>query len=244
MIDEQTAAGSTLNRCSQGEHHHWVWHSPQNVSQCSLCGYLHAHPRPLRPGVTACIAAHPARFTNGKLARALESVMKQTRQPDAIIVGNDLARAGVAHNRQAILDRVDTEWLAWLDSDDEWFPQHLQRCMEVAEATGSVFVNPGQEEGGGGPGHFGIPFDPAAPYHTTITFLVRTDLAKRVGFGAGMEHQGDAQRYANEDWLHLLGLCKIMVDEGLRGTHLAERTWRYNFDGTNSSGIPGQGDAR
>lgn len=202
-------------------------------------------PRVLRPGVTACIVAHPARFNltggggNGKLNRALQSVMRQNRQPDAIIVVNDIGREGAAAMRQRILDMVDTEWLAWLDSDDEWYPEHLEALMQVATATGAQFVFPYFDAPSPPFDHFGIPFDPATPYHTTITFLIRTDLARRVGFSTDAAIPG----YANDDWAHILGVCKIMADEGIPAVALAERTWYYHMDGLNSCGVPGQGDA-
>ena len=199
--------------------------------------------RVFRPGVTVCIAAHPRRFENGKLERALRSVLAQTRQPEAIVIVNDVERLGASSTRQRCLDGVQTEWMAWLDSDDEWLPVHLERCLQVAQATGAMFVYPWMTPENDPLGHFGIPFNPATPHHTTITFLVRTEIAQRVGF-VDATHQGETQKYGNEDWIHLLGLCEIAVRENLPMVHLAERTWRYHFDGLNSSGVPGQGDAK
>ena len=197
-------------------------------------------PKPLRPGVTACVAAHPARFANGKLSRALGSVLAQTRQPDAIVVCNDRDRLGAGPNRQNILDQVTTEWMAWCDSDDEWFPQHLERLLAVAQETGAWFVF-SYPVGDGLPfDHFGIPFNPATPYHTTITFMVKTALARRVGFPVW---DPPAAGFSNEDWAHITGMCVIMAEEGIPAVAVAERTWRYHIDGGNSSGLPGQGDA-
>lgn len=208
-----------------------------------------------RPGVTAVIACHPARFGHslpdspagaGKLANALQSVMKQTRQPDAVVIANDTERSGAAINRQRALDMVQTEWMAWLDSDDEWYPQHLEALLRTAEATGAAFVFSWFDTEFGDPlGHFGLPFNPATPHHTTITFLVKTELAREVGF------RGDAQVATpgagficgNEDWLHIVEMCRLMVERDLPAVHLAERTWFYRIDGWNSSGVAGQGDA-
>ena len=202
-------------------------------------------PRSYRPGYTAVIAAHPARFDNGLLQRAVMSVLKQTRQPDAVIISNDIDRNGAAVNRQDALDMVTTEWMMWCDSDDEWYPQHAQRLMETAEATGAVFVFPGYD--GNDPlGHFGIPFNPATPHHTTITFAVRTELAQAVGFrpDASVKAEGVGFVCGNEDWLHIVELCQLIVARGLHAVHLAERTWYYHAGGHNSSGIAGQGDAK
>lgn len=200
----------------------------------------------MKPGITACIAVHPQRLRNGKLARALASAAAQTLQPASIVVGNDVDRRGAAWNRQNILDQVGTEWMAWLDSDDEWLPQHLQHLWEVAQSAPDIgFVYSWFEPVGGSDplGHFGLPFNPATPHHTTITFLVRTELAKRVGFGDAYLTVTPERRHGGEDWLHIVGLCQIAVAEGWRMIHLPERTWRWHMDGGNSSGVPGQGDA-
>lgn len=195
--------------------------------------------------ITACIAAHPARFRNGKLQRALESVLAQERQPDEIVIINDIEGRSAAWTRQRVLDRVGTDRLAWLDSDDEWLPMHLRKCEEVMDATGAVFVYPWMTADSNDPlGHFGIPFNPATPHHTTITFMVETALAKEVGFAADYLTVTPERRHGGEDWLHIVGLCQLAVQRGLKMVHLAERTWRYHVDGNNTSGLPGQGDAR
>lgn len=205
------------------------------------------HRKPL-PGVTACIVAHPERFghtmpgtnQNGLLARALESVMKQTWQPDAVVVVNDKERFGAGPMRQRALDMVQTEWMAWLDSDDEWYPDHLAKLLATAERTGACFVFPWFDSPGDPLGHFGLPFNPATPHHTTITYLVRTELAKQVGYNT----DGIFGTYSNEDWVHLLGLCKLALQQDLPMVHLAERTWYWHMGGHNTSGLPGQGDSQ
>jgi hypothetical protein len=192
----------------------------------------------LLPGITACVACHPARMTNGFLLRALSSIAAQTLQPTAIAIVNDVARLGAGGTRQRLLNMVRTRWIAWLDSDDEWMPDHLEKLAQVAQETSSVFVY--SWFWGGDPlGHFGLPFNPCTPHHTTMTHLVRTDIAKRVGF-----RDNAVGPFANEDWGFITGVAEIACAEDLRMTHLAERTWTYRQEGQNSSGQPGQGDAR
>lgn len=192
----------------------------------------------LRPGITACIAAHPARVRNGLLERALRSVLAQTHQPAAIVVVNDQEAHGAGWTRRTILAQVRTEWIAWLDSDDEWMPEHLEKVHRTAVETDAVFVYP-WFEGNDPLGHFGIPFNPCTPHHTTMTHLVRTELALRVGFEDNAKGP-----YANEDWRYIVGMSQIACAEGLIMMHLADRTWTYHQHGQNSSGQPGQGDAR
>lgn len=196
----------------------------------------------MEPGITACIAAHPARFTNGLLGRAFASVARQTLQPEAIVIANDKQRKTASWTRQACLDMVQTEWMAWLDSDDEWYPQHLERLHAVAVETDSVFVFSWFNASHDPLGHFGLPFDPAHPHHTTITFLVRTELAKEVGFFR--ESNSEEGRDNNEDWYHILGLSALADARGLKMTHLAERTWHWHQGAQNTGGTAKRGDAR
>lgn len=194
--------------------------------------------RVLSPGITVLIATHPERQTSGLINRALISATSQTLQPVAIIVRNDLDRKGAGDNRRHLLDMVHTEWIAWLDSDDEWLPEHLEKLYRVAVETDSVYVFSWMN--GNDPlGHFGLPFNPCTPHHTTMNVLVRTDIAKQVGF-----QDNQAGRHANEDWGFITGVAALCCERGLKMTHLAERTWFYHAGPFNSSGQPGQGDAR
>jgi hypothetical protein len=81
---------------------------------------------------------------------------------------------------------------------------------------------------------FGRPWDDADPHQVPVTILVRTGLARLVGFAnpPGWERGG-------EDWAFTLG-C---VAAGATIVHLPKRSWTWNHHGRNSSGTPGYGDA-
>lgn len=192
----------------------------------------------LRPGITALVAAHPARFRGGLLTRALASVVAQTHIPEAILVVNDGERRGAGWTRQTLLRHVDTQWIAWIDSDDEWHPEHVEKLLRVAVETDAVFVY-SWFHGHDPLGHFGLPFDPCRAHHTTMTHLVRTDIAKEVGFPDSAT-QGT---FSNEDWAFITGVAALCCERNLKMVHLPERTWTYHQHGQNSSGLPGQGDA-
>lgn len=196
-----------------------------------------ARPR-LRQGITVCIACHPARVRNGMLQRAFNSAVTQTLQPAAIVVVNDLEREGAGHTRQRLLESVNTEWIAWLDSDDEWDATHLEKLYRVALDTDSVYVYSWFKSPYDPLGHFGLPFNPCTPHHTTMNVLVQTELAREVGFPPT-----EVGPFSNEDWAFITGVSKLACERGLKMTHLAERTWTYHMAGQNSSGRPGQGDA-
>ena len=195
--------------------------------------------------VTVAIPAHPARLHNGLLARALTSVYAQTHLPAAVAVAVDLHAEGAAVTRQRALNAVQTPWVAFLDSDDELLPHHLQAVCEVADGLGEqcVWVHSYFEPVGMGDplGHFGLPFNPATPHHTTMTVLVRTDIAREVGFTG--EAPASLANFCNEDWGFITGVCKLAVERDLVMMHLAERTWRYHGHGGNTSGMPHKGDA-
>jgi glycosyltransferase involved in cell wall biosynthesis len=193
----------------------------------------------LRSGITLCIAAHPQRLSNGLLSEALDSVMKQTLQPDTIIIVNDIERAGAGRTRQKLLRMVETEWMAWLDSDDRLLPKHLEKLMQAAQDTDAVFVNSWFFGIFDPLGHYGKSLNPCDPHHTTITFMVKTELAQEVGFPDSTLDE----KYSNEDWAHISGIAKLCCERGLTMTHLAERTWYWTQGANNSSGLPTRGDA-
>ncbi len=177
---------------------------------------------------------------NGLLHRALNSVLAQSLQPNAILIHNDVDRRGAGTARQRLLAQVQTEWTAWIDSDDEWGDKHLEALYTTALATESVYVY-SWFNGGDPLGHFGIPFNPCQPHHTTMAVLERTDIAQEAGF---LETQ-PGHPVSNEDWHHIVRFSQICCERGLRMTHLAERTWTYHQQwGVNTSGRPDAGDAQ
>jgi len=188
--------------------------------------------------VTVLIPFHGSRMRNGMLNRAFISVTQQTLQPAAILMYNDTERHGVGRSRQVLVDQVQTEWLAWIDSDDEWMPHHLETLLAVAESDGDIAYVYSWFHGPDPLGHFGKPYNPCQPHHTTMGILERTDIAQEAGFCETQEGP-----YSNEDWFHMVRFAEICCARGLKMVHVPERTWFYHQQGQNSSGKPGQGDA-
>ena len=186
--------------------------------------------------ITVVIPTIPPRVS--KLRIAVESVLYQTYGAATISIPVDHAKQGAAINRQRGLDSVTTEWVAFLDDDDRFYPEHLEKLIECALKTEADYVYSWYDVKGGSdprPEYFGMEFDPANPNQTTITTLVRTDLAKSVGFVWDDPHLDSPDRhYAGEDWFFTKG-CN---DLGAKIVHLPEKTWEWVHWGGNTSGLP------
>jgi glycosyltransferase involved in cell wall biosynthesis len=186
----------------------------------------------VKPVVTVVVPYHAARKRNGMLQRAINSVNAQTI-PHLLITVEDTQHQGAAATRQRGLNQVTTPWVAFLDSDDELDPTHLQQLLACAEQTGADYVYPWFRVRGGRdpfPVFFGKPWDNQHPHATTITILVRTELAKRVGFSG----EGEDFRFT-----------KGCIAAGAKIVHLPRRSWTWHHHGGgNTSGLPNRGDAR
>ncbi len=97
----------------------------------------------------------------GVLGRALDSVFSQTRQPEQVIVVDDgstdgtsevinrdyplvtcvrQTNAGVSAARNRGIAEANSEWIAFLDSDDEWKPGKLERQLDALRQNPSFHI--------------------------------------------------------------------------------------------------------
>jgi glycosyltransferase involved in cell wall biosynthesis len=185
--------------------------------------------------VTVLIPSIPPR--KQMLNRALVSVLNQLRQPDVIMVSVDHGRRGSAKNRNQVLFTVDTDWIAFLDDDDEFLPQHLLVLLQNSDDadviyTGCQVIGPSGEDI---PlmeewGRFGKPFDGLLlrkRSYLPVTSLVRTELAHECSF-----HAPEGSEY--DDW----GFYLDLLDIDARFLHVPQKTWIWHHWGGNSSGRP------
>ena len=193
--------------------------------------------------ISVVIPTHPARVKNGMTKRAVGSVFGQTRPAAAVIVENDTLGVGAAVNRNSGLQKVTTEWVAFLDSDDQMRPEHLEVLLAGAHESEADYVYSWYEPVGFGADplpHFGKVFNPERPTQTTITTLVRTELAQEVGFrNVTPGKLIDGERYG-EDFQFTVEI----IAAGGKIVHIPRRTWLWNYHGSNTSGLPTRGDAR
>jgi len=172
------------------------------------------------------------------LSRAIASVSLQTLPAEAVAVAMDVGRQGAGPTRQRALEMVKTDWVAFLDDDDFFAEDHLKLLMAHAMDTGADYVYSWFTVIGGTdpfPGVFQRPFDPEHPVQTTITTLVRTELALEARFDHEIDESAtvDGQRWG-EDYTFT---CRVLE---LGGTisHLPVRTWFWDHDSGNTSGKP------
>jgi glycosyltransferase involved in cell wall biosynthesis len=169
------------------------------------------------------------------LMRAVASVLGQTLPAAGFVVVSDITGRGAAFTRNAALRTVRTQWVAFLDDDDEMLPTHLETLLTAALDTGASYVYSWFTDEHSDPlGHFGKLFDPENPVQTTVTTLVRRELAQRAGFRTvppGKTIHG--QKYG-EDFQFTLDCLRY----GAIVHHVPKRTWRWEWHNGNTSGEP------
>lgn len=176
------------------------------------------------------------------LSRALESVEKQTRQPDDVHVEKDPFRTGAGSTRNRGLRHVLTDYVAFLDDDDTFLENHVESLMRVAEERPEVdVVYPVPEFVGHHPESIRVGLDgklvspwyrPFTEEHRRflicnnnfipVTTLVKTSKIRRV---KGFPEPGDSDARLShaEDWI----MFRRLALKGAEFFHLPEVTWRW-----------------
>lgn len=193
-----------------------------------------------QPGITVVIPTIPPR--TGLLGRAKMSVERQLRKPDGLVIMGDRLHEGAAATRNRGLAKVETEWVAFLDDDDEFKHEHLQACERWAKRYGADLVYPWfdqPEKDWDGLGAFGQPFEHLAwqighRNWIPVTVLVRTQLLRDVGGFASPPGIMDC-----EDW----GAWQRLLAAGAKFSHLPRRTWIWHH-WTHEDGQPGNTSGR
>jgi glycosyltransferase involved in cell wall biosynthesis len=155
------------------------------------------------------------------LQEALESVRKQTRQPDDIIIGIDPRRLGEVANQNRLLDAVNTDLVAFLHDDDVWYPQHLEACLATfnndVDVVASRFDLVNRAPGTIEPWHVNW-----EDMRLTNWFPPSAVVARREIFGRWTDK---TDRHCWIDWAN----WNRLMDEGARFAETGQVTWQYRF---------------
>jgi len=174
----------------------------------------------------------------GMLARAVQSVARQTLPATEICIAVAAPDEPAWATRDRALRMATGEWVAPLDDDDEFLPQHLERCAAWQAETSADVVFPWFTTDrchDPFPGEFGTPWDPANPRQTTTVIFARRAAVLEVGgyrFEDGDLHDDGGNR-AGEDYDLVKRLNRYYTI-----SHLPERTWRWWHHLGNTSGLP------
>lgn len=182
-------------------------------------------------GVAPVVAGIPYISGGSLYAQACYSAQHQTTPPaGGIEVALDGDRQGPAATRQRALDAVRTDWVAFLDDDDLLYPHHLETLYGLATSHDADYAYSWFDGNNPFPMHRGRQMDPGDPHHTTMTVLVRTELAKLVGFANHPDANSD---WTGEDWAFELGCLAA----GAKFVGTGEVTWHYRVHAGNTSGL-------
>lgn len=169
------------------------------------------------------------------LPRAIASVQNQTLEPDSIVVSIDTPREGAAYCRQRGFEQVRTKYVAWLDDDDEFKPQHLERLRDtLIEQDADLVYGWYDVINGGDPLTIeGRPWAADNMGLFPVTYLVKADAVREAGGWAPAGYVPEAPSHGGEDWQ----LQCRMRDNGVQMYHLNERTWNWYHMTGNTSGL-------
>lgn len=195
---------------------------------------------PRMTGIAPVVAGVPYMPGGSLFRQACLSVEAQTLTPaGGISTALDDQQQGAAATRQRALDAVVTKWVAFLDDDDLFYQHHLMTLWRMVRDNDADYAYSWFDGNDPFPMHRGKQMDPEAytdptrAHHTTMTVLVRTELAKEVGFA---NHADANDTWTGEDWRFELGCLKL----GAKFVGTGEVTWHYRVHGGpagNTSGL-------
>lgn len=160
------------------------------------------------------------------LRRVVKSIADQTVTA-SVMIEADLDGEGAAATRNRMLEKVHSEWVAFVDDDDYLLPNHIEVLWEHRHDADLVYTDHEMEHGGTSP----VPRLDYTPNRLKsgnfipVTVMARTSHIRRAGmFPVGVEY---------EDWR----LWLHMEKNGSRFKFVPIKTWVWNHAwGGNTAG--------
>ena len=196
------------------------------------------------PIIDVVMAAIPIREKMRQ--RALESITNQTLKARHVFIGLDVQHDGAAMTRNSALEQVyageitksPPDFIAFLDDDDYWYPEHLETLHDLHLKTGADFLfswfdgNPVLQRHPEFAKNRGREFNPEDPHHTTMNVMVRSWLFEEKSLRFCTDHP-EGWELPQEDWRFILD-CR---DAGAKFAGTDKATWFYDNHGGNTSGL-------
>ena len=190
--------------------------------------------------ITVAMPVHQARIDSGYYLQAIESIKSQSIHENLHVdvkaaIALDDKKEGAAVTRQRALDLVDTPYVAFLDSDDYFYWAHLETQYRLLIENNADYAYSWFDGNNPFPMHRGRQMDINNPHHTTMTVMVKTELAKEARFV-----RNGNPNFGNEDYMFLLKCIEL----GAKFIGTEKITWHYRVHAGNTSGLPNKGDAK
>jgi glycosyltransferase involved in cell wall biosynthesis len=192
--------------------------------------------------ITVCTATIPQR--SDLLQRAIDSVKNQTLAPQKHLVQLDIDKSGHAAVLDLIIKQADTTYIAILDDDDEFLPNHLEVLYAAIQEHEADLVYPHfryQTLGNGGhlEQHFGQPWSNQNVHQVPITWLCRRDAFWECG---GFSRDYDPNSYETDAQGNRIGhdfkFIQRMAAADKKIVHVPQVTWVYHDDRVSTLGMP------
>ena len=184
--------------------------------------------------VSVCIPSIPTR-SHLLASRALPSVLAQKYPASEICISLDLKKEGAPENRNNAIKMANSEWIAFLDDDDEFQPHHVKTLLTAAHENQADVVWGWFEVIGGSdpfPMHRGAQWNADYPHIFPITCMVRRSLIldSKAMF---ITEEGNIGAWGIQDF----PFWKSLHDAGAKFFGIPDITWNWYHHDANTSGL-------
>lgn len=183
--------------------------------------------------VSVCIPSIPTR-SDLLTSRVFPSIFTQTHPVTEICVSLDLKKEGAWTNRNNATKMANSEWIAFLDDDDEFQPHHVATLLDAAHGQQADVVWGWFDVIGGSdpfPTHRGRQWDVNDLHIFPITCIVRRSLILDANAKFMPDNHGAWQHQDLPFW-------KSIHDAGGKFLAIPDITWNWHHHGANTSGLP------
>jgi glycosyltransferase involved in cell wall biosynthesis len=192
--------------------------------------------------VTVCTATIPTRIE--LLKRAVRSVENQTLKVKKHLIKLDVEKLGQPLILDQIIKEAKTKYVAILDDDDEFLPNHIELLYKKIVETKADLVFPHFRYSNlSDAGHLerfrGLAWDNNNPHQVPVTWIAKRKTILEVGGFSGdfdvlsFEVDSQGNRIGND-----FNLIKKLSKANKHITNIPEITWIYHVGHPSTLGMP------